>query len=423
MPITAFIPVTASGGFGGYTYSINPPLPGNLILNANTGQISNVAVVNSTITSYTLTVTDSHFQTTSQSFNITVNDPPALTTSLDNSTVTLIRGRDQASVSPVSANGGVGSISFSSNISLPIGLSFSNLGKITGIATQAFANSAILITAKDSLPTSPQTSSQIFYLSVTNPPLAANVLLPTVSIPQYKTASFQPVSANATGVYPYTYTSSTLPVDLKINALTGYITGIPGVYTAQSSTPYTVTVTDDVGQSDTKSFNLEITAPASLSTTVVLSNISLTIGSTITSPYQPVTSSGGTGNISYSINPSLPNSLSFSTTTGNITSTPVELYTNSAFTITATDNVTSSTSSKNFYLEVRPTLLTARVVSPSYVFPKYTQITSFAPVTPVGGYGAKSYSISPMVSTLDCHLIRTQVSFLVHQLLYLQILM
>ena len=123
VPITAFIPVTAFGGFGGYTYSINPPLPGNLILNANTGQISNVAVVNSTITSYTLTVTDSHFQTTSQSFNITVNDPPALTTSLDNSTVTLIRGRDQASVSPVSANGGVGSISFSSNISCK----FSNL--------------------------------------------------------------------------------------------------------------------------------------------------------------------------------------------------------------------------------------------------------------------------------------------------------
>ena len=400
VPIIPFTPVTAVGGYGGYSYSISPPLPGNLELNANTGVISNVAVVNSSLTSYTLTVTDVRSQTTSQSFSLTVNEPPALTTSLDHSTVALVRNKDQASVSPVSANGGVGSISFSANISLPLGLSFSTLGKISGIATQSFANAAVLITAKDSLPTSPQTSSQTFYLSVTNPPLVATLTTPTVSISQYKAASFQPVTASGTGVYPYVYTSTTLPTGLSINKDTGYITGTPGIGTSQASTGYTITITDSENQTDSKVFYLEITAPASISTSLVLSNVSLTIGVTISNPIQPVIATGGAGSISYSISPSLPNSLSFSSTTGNITNTPIELHTNSQYTITAIDSIAQASSTQNFYLEVKPVLLTARIVNPSYVFPKYSEITAFAPITPVGGYGTKSYSISPSVSNI-----------------------
>jgi hypothetical protein len=129
----------------------------------------------------------------------------------------------------------------------------------------------------------------------------------------------------------------------------------------------------------------------------------LTIGNTIVGSYQPVTVSGGTGNISVAITPALPNSLSYSSSAGNISGTPIELYSNSSFTFTATDNLTSSTSSKNFYLEVLPKLLRATVNNSSYVLPKYTAVKSFAPVVPtVGfeGYGLKSYSISPIISNI-----------------------
>ena len=93
-----------------------------------------------------------------------------------------------------------------------------------------------------------------------------------------------------------------------------------------------------------------ISVPAPLSTTLVVATMTVQINQTIT-PFTPVTASGGTLPYTFDISPSLPNGLNFNTLNGQITGTPTESQSASAFTVTVTDIYSSS--SNTFTLTVQ----------------------------------------------------------------------
>ena len=69
---TSFVPVTASGGTGALTYRTNTALPTGLTIDPATGTISGKATQAKTLTTYSVTATDTVGATASAAFNLTV---------------------------------------------------------------------------------------------------------------------------------------------------------------------------------------------------------------------------------------------------------------------------------------------------------------------------------------------------------------
>lgn len=387
--ISAFTPVTATGGSLIYSYSVTPNLSAGIAFNTSTGQITGTPTVLLTETTYTVTVTDSLNQTANNSFKITVNEPPPLTTTLVISSATFNRLTDTINIVPVTASGGFGSINFAISPSLPAGLSFnSSNGRISGIAT-VLANQTYTITAIDSIP---QVSSKQFNLILNNPPVVSTTVIASTTATRTKeTTAFKPVNGTG-GIAPLVYSiSPALPATMALNVNTGFISGKPN--SLLSSTEFTVTVTDSVGSSNSSTFLLTVIEPPPVNTALNTASVELIVSQTIT-PFIPVTGTGGDGVLIYSISPSLPSGLQFASSTGRITGTPVALQTSTEFTVTVTDSL-SQTSSKTFNLAVIPQPLVATVNNPTVVFTEYVQVTAVIPVSATGGTGSKTYSISP----------------------------
>jgi Putative Ig domain len=75
--ITAFQPLTASGGTTPYVYTVTPALPTGLTLNATTGQVTGTPTVTSSATNYTFSVRDANNVTasTTSTVSFTVVQP------------------------------------------------------------------------------------------------------------------------------------------------------------------------------------------------------------------------------------------------------------------------------------------------------------------------------------------------------------
>jgi hypothetical protein len=389
VPISAFTPVTATGGSLIYSYGVAPNLSAGLAFSTSTGQITGTPTVVSTETTYTVTVTDSLSQTASNTFKITVNEPPPLTTTLVISSATFNRVTDTISIVPVSASGGFGSISFAISPSLPAGLSFnSGNGRISGVAT-VLVNQTYTITANDSIA---QVSSKQFNLTLNNPPVTATTVIASTTATRTKeTTAFKPVNG-AGGIAPLVYSiSPSLPATMTLNVNTGLVGGKPN--SLLTATSFTVIVSDSVGSSNSSTFLLTVIDPPPVNTVLSTASVELVISQTIT-PVIPVTATGGDGTLVFSISPSLPTGLQFASSTGRITGTPVALLTSTNFTVTVTDSL-SQTSSNTFSLSVIAQPLVAVVNNPTIVLTEYVQITAVSPVTATGGTGSKTYSISP----------------------------
>jgi alpha-tubulin suppressor-like RCC1 family protein len=158
----SFTPVTATGGYGTKVWGINPALPSGLSLNTTNGLISGTPTINSSATTYTVTVTDGLSQTSSKTFSMTVN-APALTTTLAISSRTLQIGTYD-SFTPVTASGGYSTLTWSISPSLPGGLSLdTSNGLISGTPTVDSASTSYTVTVTDSLS---QTSNKSFTMTI-----------------------------------------------------------------------------------------------------------------------------------------------------------------------------------------------------------------------------------------------------------------
>jgi hypothetical protein len=337
-------------GIGPYTYSIKTgTLPSGLTLTytgANAGYITGTPTTTGTST-LVLTVVDNVSQSVdSSSFDIIVSDAPTLTTSLEIATRAVSKSTTITAFTPVTAAGGYLTRVFEISPSLPNGLLLNTSnGEITGNTNVITKLVSYTVTVRDQ---TTQSSSKSFTLRVEPPVLAATLTVPPT--PLIKDITIQPFFIlDTTGGYtPYTYvlkytsnnTSATLPSGLTFNGSTSYVSGTPDQ--TSSATSYNIILTDDDGTTITKTFSLTVnplppltselnTTPTDYSNLIFYKSISIT--DLNISPMR--ITSGGYGNITFSLDKDLPAGLNFNPQNGTIYGTPENKFTVTSYVITA----------------------------------------------------------------------------------------
>lgn len=380
---TPFTPVTGGGGTTPYTYGISPPLPTGLSLSSSTGAISGTPSVTSVATTYTVTVTDANNGTASNSFVLTVNSAVTATQAVASKTLT--QGA-AANFTPVTGAGGTSPLGYTVSPPLPSGLSISpTTGAITGTPSGSSAATTYTVTVTD---VNNATASNTFVLTVNGPPTATQAVASKTLTINQAAASFTPVTGGG-GTSPLSYSiTPLLPSGLSLSSTTGAITGTPTITSAAAT--YTVTVTD--ANSATASNNFQLAVNGAVTATQAIATKTLTQGAAATS-FTPVTGSGGTSPLSYSISPPLPTGLSLAPSTGAITGTPSASSAATTYTVTVTD-ANSATASNTFVLTVNTAVTATQTIVSAFLTQNHAA-TPFTPVTGGGGTGTLSYSVSP----------------------------
>ncbi len=207
---------------------------------------------------------------------------------------------------------------------------------IEGTPSVASASRSYVITFTDALGNTGSTSFTLGVESNTTQ-LSATVNVATTTLVQNTAAvAFSPITASG-GENPLTFSiSPALPTGLTFNQSTGQISGTPTQSIA--ATNFTITVTDNIGQTAANSFSLVVNAPPALLLTQTVTSRTL-IQNTLATSFIPVSATGGVSPLSYSINPTLPAGLTFNTVTGNISGTPTISSAERSYTVTITDSI------------------------------------------------------------------------------------
>jgi large repetitive protein len=338
---SSFTPVTGSGGTAPFGYSVSPALPTGLSFNTSTGAITGTPTATHPLSSFTVTISDANGETASNNFSLTVN--PALTATQMIPFAALTQNHAASSFAPVTGNGGTAPLAYSVSPALPTGLSFNTSnGVVSGTPTAASSAKFYTVTVSDALGASEMAE---FSLTV-NAAVAAAQSIASVSMTQnHAVSSFTPVTSIG-GTAPLSYSiSPALPSGLSFNTSTGTIVGTPSV--AYGASSFTVSITDANGANATNSFSLTV-YPA-VAAAQAAPSVALTYGSAAN--VTPVTGSGGTPPLSYSVFPALPAGLSFNTSTGAITGTPTAVTNAASNTVTVTD-ANGASASSTFSLSV-----------------------------------------------------------------------
>ncbi len=182
--------------------------------------------------------------------------------------------------------------------------------------------------------------------TIQSPVAATQAVASTVLIQSHAATAFTPVTGSG-GTAPLSYSVSPgLPAGLTFSTASGTIIGTPTV--ASAATTYTVTVTDANSATATATFSLTVNG-AVAATQAVASTV--LIQSHAATAFTPVTGSGGTAPLSYSVSPGLPAGLTFSTASGTIIGTPTVASAATTYTVTVTD-ANSATATATFSLTV-----------------------------------------------------------------------
>ncbi|MGJ4996312.1 putative Ig domain-containing protein [Bradyrhizobium sp. HKCCYLS3077] len=385
---TSFTPVTGSGGAAPLTYGVSPSLPAGLSFNTSSGAITGTPTVTSGATTYTVTVTDANSATASNTFSLTVNGAVTATQSVASKTLT--QNAAATSFTPVTGGGGTPSYTYSVSPSLPSGLTLSgSTGAITGTPTAVSGSQTYTITVTDA---NSATASNTFTLAVNGAVTATQSVASKTLTRNAAATSFTPVTGSG-GTPSLTYSvSPSLPAGLALSTSTGAITGTPTVTSGAST--YTITVTDANNATASNTFSL--TVNSAVTATQSISAATVTVNTAITS-FTPITGGGGTSPLSYGISPTLPAGLSFNTSTGQVSGTPTAVSSTTTYTVTVTD-ANNGTASNTFQLTVNGPLSATQAIA-SKAVTQNAAVTSFTPVTALGGTPSYTYSISPSLPT------------------------
>jgi hypothetical protein len=380
----SFKPVSGAGGTGSLLYSVAPALPAGLTLNAGTGTISGSPTVTHAVSSFTVTVTDANSATASQSFSLTINGTVVASQAV--ASISLTQNHPATAFTPVTATGGTAPLVFSVGPSLPAGLSLaSGSGAITGTPIATITATNFTVTATD---TNGVTGSASFSLAVNSAVTATQAVASTVLTQNHAAMPFIPVTgAGGTGARSFSV-APPLPAGLSLASATGTISGTPIVTLASSS--FTMTVTDTNGATATQSFSLAVNGAVTASQAVASAILTENQAAT---PFTPVTGGGGTGSLSFSIAPSLPSGLSFSSATGAVSGTPTATLAATSFGVTVTD-ANGATATQNFSLTVNGPLAASQAVATKVLTENHAAV-SFTPVTASGGTAPLSFAVAP----------------------------
>jgi uncharacterized protein YhjY with autotransporter beta-barrel domain len=298
----------------------------------------------------------------------------------------LTQGESVSSFTPVIGGGGTGPLHYSIAPALPSGLLLSTSdGAIIGTPSVASAATSYTVTVTDS---NSATATATFSLTVNSMVTATQAISSAVVTVGHTATTFTPVSGGGgTGTLSYSISPS-LPAGLALNNASGAVGGTPT--TASATTVYTVTVEDTNGATAAQTFSL--TVNGSVTATQAVASAALTQNRTATT-FTPVTGTGGTGTLNYSVSPSLPNGLTLNAASGAISGTPTVASAATSYTVTITDG-NGATGSAIFSLTVDGAVIASQTVA-SAILTVGHAATAFTPVTATGGTAPLTFGIAP----------------------------
>ena len=362
---------TRSGGTGTTTsYAVTTgSLPAGLTL-TSAGVLSGTPTAAGTF-AITITATDSVAATGSASYSLVINPAVTITNTALQAWTINKAGYSQA----ITNAGGTGTATFAVTAgSLPAGLSLSTAGIVSGTPTAA-GTSTFTITATDSLGATGARGLSM----VVNPPVSIlTSVLPNSTVGK---GGYQQVMAaiGGTGTISYAVSGGALPDGLALST-GGVLNGTP---TAAGTFNLTLTATDSVGATASRSYTVQIGSPLNFTTT---SMPNWTVGKPFS---QTISATGGTGAVQFALTTgSVPTGFSLSPA-GVLSGTPVAAGTFS-FTVAASDNVGSS-NTQSYTIVISPAVTISGPVLPPWTVGQagYTQTVSGA-----NGTGAFTMSIS-----------------------------
>ncbi|MEZ4629609.1 MAG: putative Ig domain-containing protein [Deinococcales bacterium] len=258
---------SASGTSANLTLSASDPdgdalsfsatgLPTGLTISATSGVISGTITASAATYNVTATVRDSKNASAQTSFTWTVtapvNNPPVVTKPANQTSVS-----GTAASLAISASDPDGDAINFSVTGLPTGLSINaTSGLISGTVTASAGTYTVTITVKDSKNASVQTNFTWTVTAANNPPI---ITKPANQTTVSGTAVNLAMTASDPDGDSISFSSSTLPTGLSINATSGLISGT--ITAAAGTYNVTVSVKDSKNASAQTSFTWTVTAP------------------------------------------------------------------------------------------------------------------------------------------------------------------
>jgi hypothetical protein len=382
VPVEPFRPVTATGGIGAITFSLDGRLPAGLSFNRDTGEISGTPTERGYNTRFTVEATDASGYKARRDFTVPMLGIDAFQRATSLSIESgLPLGAQQNWTQPVTYSAFTSPLSVTITPNLPAGLSMDPAtGTITGTVRQRIPRTEFTMTARDS--SNPNSVVENRFTLQVDP-------LPPIGY------TISPAGGSAAGGTQVVITGVQLGGqfgDTEIS-IAGYkmrdvlysqdgqraeftLPAMPlvrGTYPVEISSP---------GSSEV-SRQLTFTVAPALATTSPPGGIVRFIGP---GPFSatPVVGQGGAGTLTYAASGLLPDGFSFNTATGEISGTPTGPGGQSGITISVTDQDSPpATAMQQIILEVSPPVQTT-LTAPSFTFQAGQPVAAF-PVAASGG--------------------------------------
>ena len=345
----------AAGGNGELQYTVTPDLPRGLAFDAATRTLYGLPTVELERTEFTYTATDEDGDTGHVPLYITIESD--LMPDFEGVAIPEYDFRQNSDIGQVvlpAAKSGDGSLTYSISPALPDGLTLDgSTHTLSGTPTAASARFKYIYSAADEdgdaaylavyITVEADLAPDFEGASVADLVFKQNKAIESVTLPE---------ATGGDGDLRYTL-SPALPEGLTLDAVSRVLSGTPAV--ALDRTEFTYVVTDEDG--DTDRLQLHITVEADL--------IPDFEGATITeqlykqnTPIEALTlpgASGGDGSLTYTINPALPEGLTFDAATRVVAGTPTAAQDRTEFTYAAADE-DGDTAQLTFYMEVEADL-------------------------------------------------------------------
>ena len=388
--ISSFTLPTATGGNGDLTYTLSPELPSGVIRHATTRVVSGTSRVGMSSTEYTWTATDADGDKASLTFDIEVDGIPTFwEQTIEDKSWTQYGSITGFTLPDVS--GGNSPLTYTLSPSLPDGVSRATTTPFTvsGTPRVGMSSTEYTWTATDA---DGDKASLTFDIEVNGvPSFGSQTISDQVWTEGQQITSFTlPTATGGDGTLTYVFAPG-VPRGMTLGRSSKQLSGAPRM--PHEKWVYSWTAFDEDGDWAILRFYVTIDAVPTFGTQTI-GDKSWTQKQQISSFTLP-TATGGNGDLTYTLSPSLPDGVSRATTTPfTVSGTPRVGMSSTEYTWTVTD-ADGDKATLTFDIEVDgiPTFGVQTIGNKSWTQRK--EISSFTLPAASGGDGALTYTLSP----------------------------